>query len=171
MIPHQLMIVRHAKSSWGDQSVPDNQRPLNNRGSKEALILAGLLKEKKYFPDLVLSSTALRAKQTVDAIVKYLEIPHDRIKYIPQLYLAEPETHLQLIRTANDNCTSLMLVGHNPGLENLIKHLCCDPLPFTTDGKLLTTANFVLLEFQFNWSNVSDHSGKLIDFIRPKELN
>jgi len=164
------MIVRHAKSSWDDQLVSDIERPLNKRGTKDALSIASWLKGKNYMPDQLLSSTALRAKQTTEAIVNVLGLSGDKLIYLPKLYLATPETLLDIIHACSNQFFSLMLVGHNPGMEDLTKQLCRDTLPYTSDGKLLTTANFVLLEFPQKWKDVSSQNGKLIEFFRPKQL-
>jgi phosphohistidine phosphatase len=108
-----LYLIRHAKSDWSDESKSDFDRGLNNRGKKAILTMANALKERRVIPDLILCSSAKRAKLTAKGLAK--EIGYTgAIKYIDTLYMAEPETVHALIQNVNDKHNSLFIVGHNP---------------------------------------------------------
>ena len=108
-----LYLIRHAKSDWSDESKSDFDRGLNRRGEKAILIMANALKEKRVMPDLILSSSAKRAKLTAKGLAKKIGY-HGKIQYIDALYMAEPETIVRLIKDVNDKFDTLFIVGHNP---------------------------------------------------------
>ena len=113
-----LYLIRHAKSDWSDESKSDFERGLNKRGKKAILSMAHALKEKKVMPDLILSSSAKRAKLTAKGLAK--EIGYTgAIKYIDTLYMAEQETVHALIQNVNDKYDTLFIVGHNPETTEL----------------------------------------------------
>lgn len=166
----ELMIVRHAKSDWSEGSLSDFDRPLNNRGSNDAARMAQWIKNHSIHPETIISSPALRAKQTALAIADQLKLSESAIQFDPQLYLANTKTLLGKIKKVDNKYQSAMLIGHNPGLESLVETLAIDPPPLTSSGKLLTTANFVLLQLRGDWHNVAPRQAKLVHFIRPKEI-
>ncbi|MCI0507934.1 MAG: histidine phosphatase family protein [Gammaproteobacteria bacterium] len=169
-----LFIVRHAKSSWSDEFASDFDRPLAKRGKKSLSAITDWLESQHIKPDLLISSPAKRAKQTSEAIIKKLHIPEQNISFDKRLYLAAADTLLEILTEVAhvpSHPESVMLVGHNPGLEELVTLLCADPLPYTEDGKLLTTGNIVQLRFQQSWNDLRPKQGRLINFLRPKELD
>jgi phosphohistidine phosphatase len=117
-----LILARHAKSSWKDIDLPDRERPLNKRGEKDAPILGKNLREQNLIPQVIYSSTALRCSQTAEIIAEKLNY-HNEILYFDSLYLAEPHTYLELLRSLPDEIESVLIVGHNPGLEGLVQIL------------------------------------------------
>lgn len=117
-----LLIMRHAKSSWKEQELPDHDRPLKKRGRKDITNMAKILKKKALIPDLILSSTAIRAKDTATLVAEKLNYK-GKIEYIADLYMAEPETYIQKIATVSDEVGTLLVIGHNPGLEGLVMTL------------------------------------------------
>jgi phosphohistidine phosphatase len=166
--------VRHAKSDWSDDFANDFDRPLAKRGKKSFSRITDWLISQHIKPDLLISSPAQRARQTSEAIIRKLHIPGQNISFDKRLYLAATDTLLEILVEAAHlpaHPESVMLVGHNPGLEDLVTLLCADPLPYTEDGKLLTTGNLVQLRFQQSWNNLRPKQGRLINFIRPKELD
>ncbi|NOZ51645.1 MAG: histidine phosphatase family protein [Gammaproteobacteria bacterium] len=167
----QLLILRHAKSDWVGSHLDDFDRPLSTRGANDAPRIGQWLVTNKFEPDLIMSSPALRAKQTVQAIVKELEYPQDKLIFDKNLYLADLQNLLNIIAQCSSSVARLLIAGHNPGLETLLKYLCTAPLPHTKDGKLLTTANLAVVSLSCPWNNELQAKGKLVQFVRPCDLN
>ena len=117
-----LLIMRHAKSSWKEQELPDHDRPLKKRGRKDINNMAKILKKKTLVPDLILSSTAVRAKDTANLMAEKMNFKGD-IEFVENFYMAEPETYIQKIASVPAKIETLMIVGHNPGLEGLVMTL------------------------------------------------
>jgi phosphohistidine phosphatase len=113
-----LLIMRHAKSSWKEQEMPDHDRPLKKRGRKDIANMAKILKKKALMPDLILSSSAVRAKDTATLMKEKLNYK-GKLELIDDLYMAEPETYIQKISSVPEKVDKLLIVGHNPGLEGL----------------------------------------------------
>ncbi len=117
-----LLIMRHAKSSWKEQELPDHDRPLKKRGRKDIANMAKILKKKALVPDLILSSTAIRAKDTATLMAEKLNFK-GQLELVEKFYMAEPETYIQKIATVPDKVENLLIIGHNPGLEGLVMTL------------------------------------------------
>ncbi len=114
-----LYLIRHAKSSWDDLELTDIERPLNERGKKDAPRMGKRLKEKNVFPDIMLSSPARRALETCKVIAKTLGFAEEKIKTDKRLYHADEDQLLRIIREIedlNDKEEVVMIFGHNPGL-------------------------------------------------------
>jgi len=120
-----LYLIRHAKSDWSDGSHSDFDRGLNIRGEKAIFTMAHALKEKKIMPDLILSSSAQRAKLTAKGLAK--EIGYQgKIEYVDALYMAKPETIHRLIKKVDDTVDTLFIVGHNPETTEFTNMLMTD---------------------------------------------
>lgn len=117
-----LLIMRHAKSSWKDQELPDHDRPLKKKGRKDISNMAKILKKKSLVPDLVLSSTAVRSKETANLMIEKLNYK-GKLELIEELYMAEPETYIKYASQVSDKVEVLLIIGHNPGLEGLVMTL------------------------------------------------
>lgn len=117
-----LLIMRHAKSSWKEKELPDHDRPLKKRGRKDISNMAKILKKKALVPDLILSSTAIRAKDTATLMAEKLNYK-GKLELVENLYMAEPETYIKKIATMPEKVENLLIVGHNPGLEGLVMTL------------------------------------------------
>jgi phosphohistidine phosphatase len=117
-----LLIMRHAKSSWKDQELPDHDRPLKKKGRKDIVNMAKILRKNALIPDLILSSGAVRAKDTATLMAEKLNYKEE-IELSDDLYMAEPEKYIQKIATLPDSVETLLVVGHNPGLEGLVMRL------------------------------------------------
>ncbi len=118
-----LLLMRHAKSSFKDGELPDFERPLSKRGEKEAPRMGKLLKDKDLTPDLILCSTAQRASQTAELVADKCKYERE-IVFVQDFYLGEPEAYLNALRDLNDEDNDTVLViGHNPGLESLLQLL------------------------------------------------
>ena len=117
----QLLLLRHAKSSWDDASQPDHARPLNASGRAAASLMRDTLRKLGLVPDVVLVSSARRTLQTLDALAPWDETPI--IEPMDQLYLAAPAQILRVAATVSETVRSLMIIGHNPGLHELALRL------------------------------------------------
>jgi len=118
-----VLLVRHAKSSWGDQTLPDHERPLNHRGRRDAPRAGERLRERGAVPDLIVTSTAVRARSTAVILAQALDLGSDRIVEDDRLYGASPEGLLDIIRALDDELASVMVVGHNPEIGELASRL------------------------------------------------
>lgn len=117
-----LLLMRHAKSSWGDEGLPDFERPLNHRGEGDAVRIATELKKRHAVPDLIYCSPAIRAKQTAERMRSggLGEIP---LTFEPSLYGAYSSTILTVIQKAPESCDRLLVIAHNPGMGELVESL------------------------------------------------
>jgi phosphohistidine phosphatase len=159
-----LLVLRHAKSSWDDPSLDDHERPLNGRGRKDAPRVGGVLKQRGLTPDLVVSSDAVRAHTTAHAAAREAgyrgEIVSDK-----RLYLASPTGILAVLRGVRPvEAETVMVVGHNPGLEELVAHLAGTPEP-------MPTAALAQIDLPIDdWRELTTSTrGTLVDVWRPKE--
>ncbi|UZR94490.1 SixA phosphatase family protein [Chondrinema litorale] len=158
-----LYLVRHAKSSWKDDSLDDFERPLNKRGQRDAPFMGDKLKEQKIIPDLVISSPAKRAKSTAKIIAKKIGYDPDDIKWKKKIYDAFTEDLLKIIRDQKKDIDSLMLVGHNPELTSLSNYL--------TDFRIynIPTTGISCIRFYCDtWEEVQPKAGEQVFFDYPK---
>ncbi len=118
-----LWILRHAKSSWKDGSLADFDRPLNGRGRRNALDMARRLAARHAVLDRVVSSPALRARQTVEIFAGELAIPPESIDWTPSLYEAGTETWWQTVAQLDPGWNSVLMAGHNPAITQLVRQL------------------------------------------------
>ncbi len=114
-----LILVRHAKSSWNDSSLDDHERTLNARGKRDAPEMGDRLARRGCDPHLLISSSAVRALETARTIAKKLGYPRESIRVEERLYLASIDELLEVIRGVDELMATLMLVGHNPGFTAL----------------------------------------------------
>ncbi len=153
--------MRHAKSDWQSGADSDFDRPLNKRGRRAAADMGAIARQKFPPPDRVVSSPALRARQTVERLFLQTGWRLDRLRFDERLYLAGVE-QLKQITAEHGDCDTLMLVGHNPGLEDYLVELVGDDIERTRKGKLFTTANLAVIE------PAADRSARLLELIRPR---
>ncbi|TXI17938.1 MAG: phosphohistidine phosphatase SixA [Nitrosomonas sp.] len=170
MPKHQLIIMRHGKSDWSEQGKPDFERPLTMRGRKAAEKMAKWLK-RQYRADRILCSPALRAKQTCQFVVKHLKLSEQNIIWEPSLYEASVEHLTAAINTYSKDIHSLLLIGHNPGLDQLLCYLSQNPPPVSDSGKILTTAAVAVLDYGAHAITTKPHCAALECLVRPKELD
>ncbi|HPM29252.1 MAG TPA: histidine phosphatase family protein [Chryseolinea sp.] len=160
-----LYIIRHAKSSWDDPDQSDFDRPLNERGKRNAPRMGKRLKEKGIHPDQIVTSPAKRAWSTGKRIAEILKYPKENIKTIKALYHADEETILDTVQKLNDHCHVVMLVGHNPGLTDFVNTLKEDE--WSLDN--LPTCGVVGFSFnEDSWKKIKWGTGKLLFFDYPK---
>lgn len=160
-----VLLMRHAKSSWKDESLDDHDRPLNKRGKKEAPRMGQLLLEEQLLPDLIVSSDAKRCRRTVEKLCEAAGY-HGETHLTGELYLAPPAAYLKVLHQLPDHVSRVLLVGHNPGLEELLE-------TFIQRYEPLTTAALAHLEFATveRWSQFEATThGELIKLWQPMEL-
>lgn len=167
----QLIIMRHAKSDWHSNAGSDFDRPLNKRGEKDAPRMGQYLLDKGFVPDEVIASPARRARQTARKACREMGIDEDAIQYADSLYLCGVEEMLGVMANADSLLKRLMLVSHNPAVDELLHYLCNNDLPYNSDGKLMTTAACAIIELPDNWQQALHRRGKLLELVRPREIN
>ena len=118
-----LMLIRHAKSSWNDFSIQDFDRPLNDRGKRDAPMMAQRLREKGLKPDALLASPAKRARKTAEIFAEELDYPRTKIDWIQELYLATPSVFSQVISRVSDEHDFIVVFSHNNGLTDFANQL------------------------------------------------
>ncbi|MDZ7662131.1 SixA phosphatase family protein [Thiohalophilus sp.] len=169
MTDQQLWLLRHARADAGDKGMDDIDRPLSHSGREQATRLGQWLAQQDLRPGLIVSSPAVRARQTIELACQALGVDLNHIHYDPGLYLASRGDLLRIIEDRREPHGPLMLVGHNPGLEELLGWLCAEPLPRTQEGQLLTTANLVRIRLEDN-DALDEGRSQLIDLTRADEL-
>jgi phosphohistidine phosphatase len=158
-----LYLLRHAKSSWDDASLPDFERPLSNRGRKACAVVGDLIHEKGIEFDLVLVSTAIRTRKTIELINERAKF-RSEVRYDERIYEATVSQLLEVIAQVDNDRESVLLLGHNPGLEELLTLL-------TGEQVRVTTANFAKIKMEATkWSESLANKGTLEWIIRPKEI-
>lgn len=162
---HELLLLRHAKSSWDSDVPADFDRPLAPRGIRNAERLGEYLTEQGLLPGLTLSSAAIRARQTTQLVLA--QLPAADIKFRESLYLAGLATLINSVREQADDLVRLMLVGHNPGMDQLLVYLCEEEITFTRSGKLMTTAALARIDCRGAWADLGPQNCNLKDLIRP----
>ena len=159
-----LLLLRHAKSSWKHEDVSDHDRPLNKRGKRDAPRMGKLLRDAQLTPELIVSSTAKRARKTASKVAK--ECSYEGvIELTGDLYLAPPTQYIQVLSNVPDHINRVLVVGHNPGTEDLLAQLtgCATHFP---------TAALAQVELDIaTWDQLTNETrGQLIDSWRPSEL-
>jgi phosphohistidine phosphatase len=148
----KIVLLRHAKSSWDDFSIRDHDRPLAPRGWRDMPIMANRLKAKQIIPDLILSSSALRAIQTAEIIIQKLGLRKSTLVLEEKLYHASASEILNQLRSRSNKVKTLFLIGHNPGFNGLIALLGGDIDNLPTSGQFGFTAHIDSWE-QLNSTN------------------
>lgn len=159
-----LLIMRHAKSSWDNDYLADHDRPLNKRGQTDATRMGRLLVEQDLVPDVIVSSSARRAVETAEAAANAAGFDGE-IQYTRDLYHADPEIYLDVLRQVNERYPRALLIGHNPGLEELVTDLA------GRDERMPTAALACFRIDTESWLAVNEDTHfDLFAVWRPKEL-
>lgn len=158
-----LYLLRHAKSSWDDESKQDFERPLSSRGRKACALIGEYIEEKGIDFDLVLVSTSVRTRETIELIRERAKFRAE-VRYDERIYEATVSQLLDVISQVDSDQKSVLLVGHNPGIEELLALL-------TGEQQRVTTANFAKIKIKATkWSASLANKGTLDWIIRPKEI-
>ena len=167
-----LLLLRHAKSSWDEGGVDDHDRGLTKRGLKAATRMGRLMHAEGFAPDLALCSTATRARLTMERVARAFE-PAPEVKELRTLYLASPGRLLETLRRQAPGTKRLLLVGHNPGLHSLAVRLVGAGdagLRDRLEGNLPTAALVRILFRADAWAQIAETAGELAGYWRPREL-
>lgn len=159
----QLIVVRHAKSSWKDTRLDDHDRALNKRGERDAPFMAAELKKLKVEPVYLISSTATRALETAKYFATEFEYRKREIVRDQQLYLASPEDLMDVVRQLPDEKNTVLLFGHNPGITSLVNDLSAAAI------QNVPTCGICAISFTVShWREVRAGAGQLVFFLYPK---
>jgi phosphohistidine phosphatase len=165
-----LHLLRHAKSSWADEDVADHDRPLAPRGRRAATAMAAHLGEHGVVPELVLCSSARRARETVELVAPGLG-PGARIVVEDGLYGASAEDLLDRLRRVPDSTASVMLVGHNPAMQDLALALAAPGAGVERLRAKFPTGALATVRFgRGGWANLRRGEGELVDLVVPRDL-
>jgi phosphohistidine phosphatase len=159
-----LLVLRHAKSSWSDPALDDHERPLSTRGRRDGPRMGELVRECGLIPDVVISSDAARARLTAEAVAEAARCP-GQILLDRRLYMASPADIRSVLRTAPEQAETVMIVGHNPGLEESVAQLTGEHLD-------LPTAALAQIALPIDqWRDLGRSTrGTLLGHWRPKDL-
>ncbi|MBW8708561.1 MAG: histidine phosphatase family protein [Alphaproteobacteria bacterium] len=170
----RLFLLRHAKAQPADGGTEDFDRTLMLTGMQDAGAMARYLRKSDYKADLILCSSAVRTTQTAELILQQLD---SEIEYRDNLYLADAAKLVAAVRAAPAAISSLMIVGHNPGLEACAGLLAREPVRRKERARhealeeKFPTCAVAVLDFDVGrWRDVAQGSGKLGEFVRPKDL-
>jgi phosphohistidine phosphatase len=170
----RLMLLRHAKSAWPD--LPDHERPLAKRGRRDAPAVGRWLREASCVPERVLCSTARRTRETWQLMVPELGAHPPQLTYEDRVYEANCETLLHLAGQTEPTASSLLIIGHNPGVQDLALVLAAAPDGNTDAGLLqratakFPTAAVAVLAFSGSWARLGTGRAQLITFVTPSDL-
>jgi phosphohistidine phosphatase len=166
----QLLIMRHAKSDWSSDLLSDFERPLNQRGRAAAPKMGRWLRTQGLTPDYVVSSPAKRARQTVLRVCRELEYAETAIHWEESIYEAAVPALCRVLADCPAAAQRVLLIGHNPGLENLAIYLAEQQTPVFEEGKHLPTAALVQLAMPADWKSLIPGCGRFISLTRPRSL-
>jgi len=165
-VRRKLMIMRHAKSSWDDTSLRDFDRPLNDRGNRDAPKMGKYLEKHDLIPDYVASSPALRAHQTITHVADVTGYDQNKIKWNEDLYFQGADAYIESVREAPDDAGIVLIAGHNPTVEQVVSAL--------SDGvnvRPITTANIVCFDVNCDsWRDLSTENCQMKWHVGPKDL-
>jgi phosphohistidine phosphatase len=160
-----LILVRHAKSSWSNPGLGDHDRPLNNRGLRDAPSMGKRLAVLGFDPRLILSSSALRARTTAELIAAEIGYENDRIEIEGGLYGASPLTMLHAVAGWDDEMDCAMLIAHNPGITDLVNYLSDAGI-----NNVPTCGIAVIRGGQGGWAGLSGGGAKILHYDFPKNV-
>ncbi len=159
-----LILIRHAKSSWKEHGVNDHDRALNKRGKHDAPLMAEILRTKKIIPDFLISSTAVRARTTAELFAKVYDLKKSQIQLSDDLYLADEMELLNEVKKISSNFSSVFLFAHNPGITDFANALC------KADIVNIPTCGFCHAGIDSeDWSSIQFGDATLVEFDYPKK--
>jgi phosphohistidine phosphatase len=169
----QLLLLRHAKSSWDDPKLSDHARPLNPRGRRAAESIRRAMRDLGLGPDVVLVSSARRTLQTLEALSPWDETP--LIEPMDALYLASAPQLFEVVRGVAETARSVLIIGHNPGLHEFATMLVGEAMSLANSDMRNLAEGFptgALAEFSIAgpWSALRRDGGRLLRFVTPRDL-
>ena len=169
-----VLLLRHAKSAWGQAGLDDHERPLNKRGERAAEAMAEHIVHNAPRPDLILCSTAVRTRQTLAPLVHRLANPAPPIALEKGLYLATEGELLVRLRAVPEEVRTVLLIGHNEGIGELANALAGDGEPATLarlHEKYPTGALATLRLGEVPWQDLAPGHADLVAFVRPRDIS
>lgn len=161
----EVLFIRHAKSSWANTRLADQDRPLNKRGFRDAPFMATLVKNKGIRPDGLVSSNARRALRTASFFAEAIGLSTGSILVEPQIYEAFPEDVYAIIRQFPPEWQTVFVFGHNPGFTSIANHFSAEYLPN------VPTCGIVRVQLPIDdWADWQAASGRMVDFWYPKQF-
>jgi phosphohistidine phosphatase len=161
-----ISIVRHAKSSWEHPELCDFDRPLRNKGLRRTQKVCEVIKQMELLPDQILSSRAKRALKTSELLCENLGWNTDIIKGVDEFYPGNVISFINQIKMMDDRTGHLLIVGHNPGVTDLLNHLAMN-----NGVDWIPTSGFAVLTSDIEcWSNVEPNEWKIVHYIVPKQI-
>lgn len=168
----RLLLLRHAKSSWGDPDLADIDRPLNGRGKTAATTMARYLKDNALLPNQILCSTALRTRETLARLLPFL--PQEaHVQLISDLYQQSEDDYVGIIRRHGGRAQNLMVLGHNPAMEDTALTLAgtSNSQAMADLEQKYPTGALAVIDFDIaDWSELHPRTGHLERFTRPKDV-
>ena len=164
-IVRNLYLIRHGKSDWDADYSGDHARPLASRGKRESRKIGAYLKRASVYPDLILCSTAMRTKQTLD-LLKEEAGWRSEVRYEKELYLADPEYVCQLIAQQTEDVSTLAVIGHQPFTGQVASRFL--------DGRPLEVPTACVIGMEFDapdWQGVLHETGRLLMHLLPRRLD
>ncbi len=160
-----LFLLRHAKSSWDDLDLSDFDRPLNSRGEKAAPRMGKEMKKRAVKPDLILCSPSKRTKETLSLVAESADLVSIEVSFCDEIYEATVKDLLKVLHKQSKSHKTILMVGHNPGMESLL-------LDLTGDYEHFSTAALASIDVDLDdWKDLNKGVGKLKWILRPKELD
>jgi phosphohistidine phosphatase len=157
-----LYLLRHAKSSWKDASLSDFERPLKRRGREAAELVGERLAQEKLKNPVLICSPALRTRETAELVLQSAKLRVEE-RWDERIYEASLRDLLQVVSEIPDDKKVVILIGHNPGFEELLAFL-------TGESLRMPTAALAKITFDVSWKDIEPRSGKLDWFVTPKAL-
>ena len=164
-----LILLRHGKSDWSTGDT-DFDRPLKKRGKQAAGLVGQWLDSHELAPDFVISSPARRAMQTAEIACQAMNIGKTGVYKRKHVYLATPDDLLYVLEDCPVEAQRVMMVGHNPGLEDLLYYLVNGRLTIPGDGKIMPTATVAVLDMPDHWAKLERGAANLEFLVRPREM-
>ena len=166
----ELLVLRHGKSDWSTNASSDFERPLATRGRKAVKRMGRWLREQQLLPEHVVSSPAERAKQTTLRACKFAGISKTLVVWDQQIYEADVPDLLQVLAQCPQAKKRVMIIGHNPGLEDLVEYLGGDRVDPPPDGKLMPTAALARFELPDQWNSLPRACASAVSITRVRDL-
>ena len=160
----QIYVLRHAKSSWDNSNLSDFERPLSKRGIRDANKLSIFLKNMDLMIDIVLCSTAVRAKDTFDLTAYGFNFEIGKANYTDKLYFGDVSSIIMNLKELDESLKNILIVGHNPTLHYLVELLTNKPII------RFTTCNLAIISHDGEWISLNSQQCRLRSLIKPKEL-
>lgn len=158
-----LLILRHAKSSWKHANLADAERPLKGSGKRSAALIGTFLGKKRLNPQLAWCSPAVRARQTLEIVLDSSRLEVE-VRFDARIYMASPRALLEVLSQTEEERDQILLIGHNPGLEELL-------LKLTGEAQGMPTAALAKVAFGIEkWSEIEEAEGNLEWLVKPKDL-